>query len=62
VRLRHCDGKDNYLHLTGVKDVENIYFDKTACQRLNSVSRIIKLIKRTVANETFVTNFPFKGQ
>ena len=41
VRLRYCDGKDKYLHLTGVKDVEKIYFDKTACQTLNSVSRII---------------------
>jgi len=26
VRLRYCDGKDKYLHPTGVKDVENIYF------------------------------------
>jgi hypothetical protein len=26
VRLRHCDGIDNYLHPTGVKDVEIIYF------------------------------------
>jgi hypothetical protein len=41
VRLRYCDGKDKYLHLTGVKDVEKIYFDKTACQTLNSVSRMI---------------------
>jgi hypothetical protein len=22
VRLRYCDGKDKYLHTTGVKDVE----------------------------------------
>jgi hypothetical protein len=26
VRLRYDDGKDKYLHPTGVKDVENIYF------------------------------------
>ena len=26
VRLRYCDGKDKYLHLTGVKDVEYIFF------------------------------------
>ena len=26
VRLRYCDGKDKYLHPTGVKDVEYIYF------------------------------------
>ena len=26
VRLRYCDGKDTYLHPTGVKDVEKIYF------------------------------------
>ena len=24
VRLRYCDGRDKYLHPTGVKDVENI--------------------------------------
>ena len=24
--FRYCDGKDKYLHPTGVKDVENIYF------------------------------------
>jgi hypothetical protein len=24
--LRYCDGRDKYLHPTGVKDVENIYF------------------------------------
>jgi hypothetical protein len=26
MRLRYCDGRDKYLHPTGVKDVENIYF------------------------------------
>ena len=26
VRLRYCDGKDKYLHTTGVKDVEYIFF------------------------------------
>ena len=26
VRLRYCDGKDKYLHPTGVKDVEYIFF------------------------------------
>jgi hypothetical protein len=26
VRLRYCDGKDKYLHPTGVKDVEYILF------------------------------------
>ena len=26
VRLRYFDGKDKYVHPTGVKDVENIYF------------------------------------
>jgi hypothetical protein len=25
VRLRHCDGKDKYLHPMGVKDVEKKY-------------------------------------
>ena len=39
VRLRYCDGKDKYLHSTGVKDVENIYiFDKTACHTLNCLT------------------------
>ena len=42
VRLRYCDGKDKYLHPTGVKDVENIFFfAKTACQTFNSVSRMM---------------------
>jgi hypothetical protein len=26
VRLRYCDGKDKYLHPTGVKDVEKKIF------------------------------------
>jgi len=26
VRLRYCEVKDKYLHPTGVKHVENIYF------------------------------------
>ena len=26
VRLRYCDGKDKYLHPTGVKDEEYIFF------------------------------------
>jgi hypothetical protein len=25
VRLRHCDGKDKYLHSMGEKDAEKIY-------------------------------------
>ena len=24
--LRYCDGRDKYLHPTGVKNVENIFF------------------------------------
>ena len=39
--VRYYDGKDKYLHSTGLKHVEYIIFDKTACQTLNSVSRII---------------------
>ena len=39
VRLRYCDGKDKYLHPTGVKEV--FFFDKIACQALNSVPRMI---------------------
>jgi hypothetical protein len=41
VRLRYCDGKDKYVHPTGVKDVEYFFFYKTACQTLNSVSGMI---------------------
>ena len=25
IYIRYCDGRDKYLHPTGVKDVENIY-------------------------------------
>ena len=58
VRLRYCDGKDKYLHPMGVKDVENIYFlIKQLAKHL--ILSEEWLIKRTEANETFVTNFGF---
>ena len=57
VRLRYCDGKDKYLHPTGVKDVEYFFFIKQLAKHL--ILSQEWLIKRTVANETFVTNFPF---
>jgi hypothetical protein len=41
MRLRYCDDKDKYFHPTGIKDVEKNIFDKTACQTLNYVSRMI---------------------
>ena len=41
MRLRYCDGKDKYFTHTRIKDVEKIFFDKTACQTLNSVSRMV---------------------
>jgi hypothetical protein len=41
MRLRYCDDKDKYFHPTGIKDVEIFFFDKTACQTLNYVSRMI---------------------
>jgi hypothetical protein len=41
VRLRYCDGKDKYFPHTRIKDVKKYIFDKTACQTLNSVSRMV---------------------
>ena len=52
MRLTYFDGKDivltpgevqsrKYSHHTRVKDVENIFVDKTSCKTLNSVSRMI---------------------
>jgi len=55
MRLRYCDGKDKYIPHTRIKDVENFFFDKTACQTLSQGW----LIKRSVQNEPFVTKFPF---
>ena len=44
MRLRYCDGKDKYFPHTRIKDVEKYFFDKTACQTLNSVSRMVNFM------------------
>ena len=59
MRLRYCDGKDKYFHPTGIKDVEkNIFLIKKKLAKHLILSQEW-LIKRTVVNKTFVTNFPF---
>jgi hypothetical protein len=54
----YCDGKDKYSHPTGIKDVEKTYFWKKQLAKHLLLSQEW-LIKRTEANEMFVTNFPF---
>ena len=56
--LRYGDGKQKYVHPRGIKDVEkNICLVKELAKHL--ILSQEWLIKRTAANETFVTNIPF---
>ena len=54
----YCDGKDKYFHPMGIKDVEkNIFLIKQLAKHL--ILSQEWFIKRTVASETFGTNFHF---